>query len=90
MAVSGLADLITSSYFGEVGMLFDVAHKGRAFTIMRDPLERAVSHYWYVTRGEFAYIDPSVSLEDYAQGNGIENSKSMIILLNAERLICAH
>ena len=75
LAESGLADLITSSYFGDVGMLFELEHKGRAFTILRHPLERAVSHYWSATRGDRAYIDPSVTLEDYAGGNGIENSK---------------
>jgi hypothetical protein len=83
LADSGLADLITSSYFGEVGMLFELEHKGRAFTILRDPLERAVSHYWHATRGDSGYIDPSVTLEDYAQGNGIENSKSLIFLVEA-------
>ncbi len=75
LASSNLSDLITSSYFGEVGMLFDLEHKGRAFAILRDPMERAVSMYYYVTRGEKAYLDPSITLEDYAQGNGIENSE---------------
>jgi hypothetical protein len=74
LAASDLSDLISSSYFGEVGMLFDLEHKGRAFTILREPIERAVSMYYHVTRGDQAYIDPSVTLEDYAQGNGIENN----------------
>lgn len=52
LAASDLSDLISSSYFGEVGMLFDLEHKGRAFTIMREPIERAVSMYYHVTRGE--------------------------------------
>jgi hypothetical protein len=30
---SSLSDLITSSYFGEAGMLFDLHHKGRAFVL---------------------------------------------------------
>ena len=75
LASSGLSDMITSSYFGEVGMLFDLHHKGRAFILLRDPMVRAVSMYHYKTQGDTPMIDPSVSLEDYAQGNGIENSK---------------
>lgn len=74
LAASGLSDMIASSYFEEVGMLFDLGHKGRAFTIFRHPIERAVSHYWFATRSDRAYIDPSVSIEDYAQGQGIENN----------------
>ncbi len=78
LAASGLSDMIASSYFAEVGMLFDLHHKGRAFILMRDPMVRAVSMYYYKTQGETPMIDPSVSLEDYAQGQGIENSKSYI------------
>jgi len=74
LASSGFSDMITSSYFAEVGMLFDLHHKGRAFVLLRDPMVRAVSMYYYKTQGEVPMIDPSVSLEDYAQGQGIENN----------------
>ncbi len=80
LASSSLSDMITSSYFGEVGMLFDLHHKGRAFVLLRDPTVRAVSMYHYKTQGDNPSIDPSVSIEDYAQGNGIENSKLKIIV----------
>jgi hypothetical protein len=75
LASSKLADMMSSSYFEEAGMLFDLEHKGRAMTIFRHPIDRAVSHYYFITRGDKAYLDPSVTIEDYAQGNGIENSK---------------
>lgn len=78
LAPSGLSDVIASSYFREVGMLFDLHHKGRAFILLRDPMERAVSMYYYKTQSEVPMIDPSVTLEDYAQGNGIENSKFIV------------
>jgi len=74
LAASKLADMMSSSYFEDAGMLFDLEHKGRAMTIFRHPIERAVSHYYFATRSDSAYIDPSVTLEDYAQGNGIENN----------------
>lgn len=87
LAASKLADMMSSSYFEEVGMLFDLEHKGRAMTIFRHPIERAVSHYYYATRGDKAYIDPSVTLEDYAQGNGIENSKLLGISMGNFALV---
>ena len=75
LASSGYSDVIASSYFAEVGMLFDLHHKGRPFVLLRDPIARAVSMYYYKTQGDVPSIDPSVTIEDYAQGNGIENSK---------------
>jgi hypothetical protein len=81
LASAGYSDVIASSYFGEVGMLFDLHHKGRAFVLLRDPIVRAVSMYYYKTQGDNPSIDPSVSIEDYAQGNGIENSKLYILSL---------
>lgn len=72
LAESNLADMVSSSYFHSASMLFDLEHKGRAFTFLRNPLERVVSTYYDRTQGENADID--VSLEDYAQGNGIENN----------------
>lgn len=87
LAASKLAGMMSSSYFEEVGMLFDLDHKGRAMTILRHPIERAVSHYYYATRGDKAYIDPSVTLEDYAQGNGIENSKLLGIAMRNSALV---
>uniref|UniRef100_A0A7S4UT07 Sulfotransferase domain-containing protein n=1 Tax=Ditylum brightwellii TaxID=49249 RepID=A0A7S4UT07_9STRA len=71
---SKMADLITSSLFHDAADLFTLEHQGRAFTMLRHPVERAVSMYYYRTRGENADIDPSVTLEDYARGEGIENN----------------
>merc|ERR1712071_498786 len=45
---------------------------GRAFTLLRDPIERAVSMYYYRTT---AYGDlQGTTLEEYAKGKGIENN----------------
>lgn len=79
LAESNLSDVIASSYFHTASMLFDLEHKGRAFTLLRNPIERVVSTYYERTQGENADID--VSLEDYAQGNGIENSKATLITI---------
>jgi len=80
LAESNLSDMIASSYFHTASMLFDLEHKGRAFTLLRNPIERVVSTYYERTQGENADID--VSLEDYAQGNGIENNWMTRFLTN--------
>jgi len=72
LAESQLADMVSSSYFHEASMLFDAEYKGRAFTVFRNPIERITSMYYDRTQGENADLD--VSMEDYAQGNGIENN----------------
>lgn len=74
LAASGMAEMVSSSYMKEAGVLFDLQHQGRAFTVIRNPIERAVSMYYYRTRGERADLDPDLSLEAFAQGEGIENN----------------
>ena len=74
LSASGLVDLVVSNNSVPVGLLFDMEQKGRSFLLLRDPIERAVSMYYYSTRGEHAFLDPSITLENYAQGNGIENN----------------
>jgi len=82
LAESGLADMITSSYFVPSaeslfshifteGLQLNASEipptYGRVFTMFRPPVERAVSMYYY----QHADV---VSLEEYAKGNGIENN----------------
>lgn len=45
LAQSGLAQLIFTSQFQAVSDLFDIKHKGRMFTIIRDPITRTLSMY---------------------------------------------
>ena len=78
---SGMSDLIVSSYFHESAALFDLEHQGRAFIMLRNPIERAVSMYYHRLH-ELHDIDESVSIEDYAQGNGIENNWMTRFLAN--------
>ena len=74
LASSGLADVIVSSYFHDASMLFDLHHQGRAFLILRDPIERATSAYYHRVK-TVGDLDASViTLEEYAKGNGIENN----------------
>lgn len=73
LAAAGVADVVVSSYYHESAALFDLNHQGRAFMMMRNPIDRAVSMYWHRVK-EIGDLDAEVSIEDYAQGNGIENN----------------
>lgn len=82
LASSGLADVIVSSYFQDAAMLFDLHHQGRAFLILRDPIERAASVYYHRVK-TVGDIDASIiTLEEYAKGNGIENNWMTRFLTN--------
>jgi len=73
LAAAGVTDVIVSSYYHESAALFDLNHQGRAFMMMRNPIERAVSMYWHRVK-EIGDLDAEITIEDYAQGNGIENN----------------
>ena len=45
---SGLVDVVVSSRFLHVAALFDVDHRGRVFTVIRDPVDRIVSTFYYL------------------------------------------
>jgi len=70
---SGLADYIVTQHLHLAAGLFTEKYKGRLFTIMRDPIERAISlfHYLSVADWEPTY-DPSLatmSIEMYARSD---------------------
>lgn len=81
LAGSGMADVIVSSYLHESAPLFDLTHQGRAFIVFRDPIERATSMYWHRIKN-VGDLDDTTSIEDYAQGNGIENNWMCRFLAN--------
>jgi len=78
---SGLANVVISSYFHESAALFDLTHQGRAFLLLRDPIVRATSMYWHRIK-EVGDLDLTTTIEDYAQGNGIENNWMCRFLAN--------
>lgn len=50
---SGMADVIVSSRILHAATLYDDKHKGRLFTILRHPIERAVSTFYYLQNADW-------------------------------------
>lgn len=65
----------------ESAALFDLTHQGRAFILLRDPIVRATSMYYHRVK-EVGDLDATTTIEDYAQGNGIENNWMCRFLAN--------
>ena len=83
---SGLVEVVVSPRLFAANTLFTPTHKGRMFTMFRDPIERAVSMFYYLgyAKWEKTY-DPSLvlyELQDYAKTNQIENNWMVRSLTN--------
>jgi len=80
LAQSGIANVVVSSYLHESSGIFDPDHRGRAFLMLRNPIERAVSMYHYIREQRPELSD--LSLQDFARGQGIENNWMVRFLVN--------
>lgn len=83
---SGLAQVIISQHLHPASTLFNDEQKGRCFTMIRHPIERAVSmfHYLGVAKWEPTY-DPSlayISIEMYARSKRAEHNWMVRFLSN--------
>lgn len=77
-----MAEMVTSSYFlNAAKYLFSADRQGRAFIMLRHPIDRAVSMFHY--QKSIGALDEKLSLEEYARGNGIENNWIVRFLTNA-------
>jgi hypothetical protein len=83
---SGMADVIYSSYIYEASDLFSAQQKGRCFTLLRHPIERAVSMYYMiqdnVKAGKMDVHWWHSSIEEYAQSPHVENNWMTRFLAN--------
>jgi len=77
-----MAEMVTSSYFlNAAKYLFSADRQGRAFVMLRNPIDRAVSMYYHQKSN--GALDEKLKLEDYARGEGIENNWITRFLTNA-------
>lgn len=75
---SGLADVVVSPIFQNIVQLFDEEHKGRFFTVMKHPVERSASMFYYLQRAEWSSghqpVLKNMTLDDYAQSSMVESN----------------
>jgi len=77
-----MAEMVTSSYFlNAAKYLFSAERQGRAYVMLRNPIDRAVSMYYHQKSN--GVLDDKLTLEDYARGEGIENNWITRFLTNA-------
>eukprot|EP00591_Stephanopyxis_turris_P016685 CAMPEP_0195537986 /NCGR_PEP_ID=MMETSP0794_2-20130614/49023_1 /TAXON_ID=515487 /ORGANISM="Stephanopyxis turris, Strain CCMP 815" /LENGTH=239 /DNA_ID=CAMNT_0040671895 /DNA_START=35 /DNA_END=751 /DNA_ORIENTATION=- len=78
LASSGLPQVIISSYLQEISTVFTPDHQGRIFTLLRHPVDRAVSMLGYLGQATWEQTyDPklaNMTVEEYAQSNMVENN----------------
>lgn len=78
LAESGLADVVVSPIFQSAVGLFDETHKGRFFTVMKHPVERSASMFYYLQRAEWSAghdaVLKNMTLDDYAQSSLVESN----------------
>lgn len=73
LITSSIADIIITHMFIDSLTLFDESHRGRPFTMMRDPIERSISMYNHLQ----SINDPNISgmnLQSYARSQYVENN----------------
>jgi hypothetical protein len=83
LATSGLADVVSSHLFTGSLQLFTDEVKGKAFTIFRHPIERAVSMFFYLgseqAKHEKTYDSAlkTMTIEEFSKSNKIEDKFSL-------------
>lgn len=83
LSASGLADVLVSPHLHYASkLLFDDKHKGRAFTILRHPIERALSTYHVLQSHSTNEELKNMSIEDYVNSQYVETNWLTRFLVN--------
>ena len=69
-----MADVVFTPYIQEAAVIFDKFHRGRFFTMLREPIDRIVSLYYYrrIATWEPTY-NPTLkdqTLEEFVNASG--------------------
>lgn len=73
LAESGMAQLIVSPRLQAASGLFSSSHRGRTFAMIRHPIERAASMFYFLKSHKVpAIVD--MSLDDYSKSKHVENN----------------
>jgi hypothetical protein len=83
LVTSNVPDVVRSSYFYETAILFQgTAKYGKCFTMMRDPIDRAVDVFRKLKASSTNPIFQSMTLEEYAKSSFIEENWMVRFLSN--------
>ncbi len=83
LSTSGLADVIVSPHLHYAAkLLLDNDHKGRAFTILRHPIERALSTYHVLQLHSTNEELKKMTIEDYINSEYVETNWLTRFLVN--------
>ena len=86
LAQSGVVDVIITPHIFETAEIFDSIHKGRMFTMIRHPIERAISMFYYLQNATWEpSYDPrlkDMSIEDYVVSGRVEENWMTRFLVN--------
>jgi hypothetical protein len=91
LAQSELADVAITSYFVDAAKLFDDKHKGKCFTILRHPIKRAISMYYYLQistwERDFNPKFQAMSVEEYALSYAEDNWMVRMLINNMNQIL---
>jgi len=83
---SGLADVAITSWFHDTASIFDVDHKGRCFVLLRHPIRRAVSMFYYLKDATWEHtyseVYQEMDINEYATSQYAEDNWMVRFLTN--------
>jgi len=86
LAQSGMVDVVITPHVHEMANIFDPGHKGKLFALIRHPIDRAVSMFYYLQTATWEpSYDPSLqhmTLEQYAHSDKVEENWMTRFLVN--------
>ena len=75
LANSGMAQVIVTSHFQEGSDIFTNSdHHGRWFCILRHPVERAISIFYFLSSLKMWGPDVELTIEDYVKSDRVESN----------------
>ena len=92
-ASSGMADVVITSWLDETASIFDTSsgnssdhYKGRCFTLLRHPIRRAISLFYYLKNATWEHtfneIYKNMTIEEYASSDYSEENWMVRFLSN--------
>ncbi|KAL7540405.1 hypothetical protein ACHAWF_006672 [Thalassiosira exigua] len=83
---SGLANVVMTSWLDQTAAVFDTDHKGRCFTLLRHPIRRAISMFYYLKDATWEHtyseVYKDMSIEEYASSQYAEDNWMVRFLTN--------